>query len=49
MEASQLHVQPGQPLIRIINTLRARDGKAVELVVTKYRADKCKLMFDTHR
>lgn len=49
MEASQLHVQPGQPLIRIINTLRARDGKVVELVVTKYRADKCKLMFDTHR
>lgn len=49
MEASQLHVQPGQPLIRILNTLRARDGKTVELVVTKYRADKCKLMFESHR
>ena len=49
MEASQLHVQPGQPLIRILNTLKARDGKAVELVVTKYRADKCKLTFESHR
>lgn len=49
MEASQLHVQPGQPLIRILNTLQARDGKAVELIVTKYRADKCKLIFESHR
>jgi DNA-binding GntR family transcriptional regulator len=48
-EASNLHVQPGQPLIRIMNTLSARDGKPVELVVTKYRADKCKLVFETHR
>ncbi len=47
-EASQLHVQPGQPLIRITNTLLARDGKPVEFVVTKYRADKCKLLFENH-
>ena len=49
LEASRLHVQPGQPLIRILNTLHTRDGKAVEMVVTKYRADKCKLMFESHR
>ena len=49
IEASRLHVQPGQPLIRIVNTLHARDEKPVELIVTKYRADKCKLVFDSHR
>lgn len=49
VEASRLHVQPGQPLMRILNTLHARDGKAVELIVTKYRADKCKLIFENHR
>jgi len=49
MEASRLHVQPGQPLIRILNTLHTRDGKTVEMVVTKYRADKCKLLFESHR
>ncbi len=47
-EAARLQVQPGQPLIRITNTLQARDGKTVELVVTKYRADKCKLLFESH-
>ena len=49
IEAASLHVQPGQPLIRILNTLHARDGKPVELIVTKYRADKCKLIFENHR
>jgi len=48
-EASYLQVQTGQALIRILNTLQARDGKTVELVVTKYRADKCKLLFESHR
>jgi len=48
-EASRLHVQPGQPLIRIMNILYTRDGKPVELIVTKYRADKCKLSFESHR
>lgn len=49
MEAAYLQVQPGQPLIRICNTLLARDGKAVEHVVTKYRADKCRLAFENHK
>jgi GntR family transcriptional regulator len=49
LEASNLHVQPGQPLIRIVNTLSGRDGKSVEMIVTKYRADKCKLIFENHR
>lgn len=48
-EAAYLQVQPGQPLIRISNTLYARDGKAVEHVVTKYRADKCRLAFENHK
>lgn len=49
LEAAHLQVQPGQPLIRICNTLLARDGKAVEYVVTKYRADKCRLVFENHK
>jgi len=45
-EAGFLHVQPGQALIKVKNTLYAKAGQAVELIIAKYRADKCKLLYE---
>jgi GntR family transcriptional regulator len=41
-----LRVQPGQPLIKIQNTLYSKSGQAVEYVYSKYRADNCRLLFE---
>lgn len=48
-DASYLKVQPGQPLIKINNMLYSKNGQAVEYIVTKYRADKCRLTFENHK
>ncbi len=45
-EAALLRVQTGQPLIKIDNVLFSKAGYAVEYIVSKYRADKCKLSFE---
>ncbi|MCX8132174.1 MAG: GntR family transcriptional regulator [Clostridia bacterium] len=45
-DAQYLQVQPGQALIRIENILHSKSSQAVEYVVAKYRADKCKLIFE---
>ncbi|WP_010250352.1 GntR family transcriptional regulator [Acetivibrio cellulolyticus] len=45
-EAQYLKVQPGQPLIKISNVIYSKSGQVVEYVVSKYRADKCKLTFE---
>lgn len=45
-EAHHLRVQPGQPLIKISNVIYSKSGQVVEYVVSKYRADKCRLIFD---
>jgi GntR family transcriptional regulator len=45
-EAQHLQVQPGQPLIKISNVIYSKSGQVVEYVVSKYRADKCKLIFE---
>lgn len=45
-DARYLKVQPGQPLIRIDNILYSKSGQAVEYIVSKYRADKCRLVFE---
>ncbi len=45
-EANFLMVQPGQPLIKINNVLYSKSGQTVEYITTKYRADKCKLVFE---
>ena len=45
-EAQYLRVQPGQPLIKISNIVYSKSGQVVEYVVSKYRADKCKLTFE---
>ncbi len=44
-----LQVQTGQALIRIENVLYSKSSQAVEHVITKYRADKCKLIFENSR
>lgn len=48
-DAAYLRVQPGQPLIKLNNMLYSKSGQAVEYIVTKYRADKCRLTFENHK
>lgn len=45
-DAQHLHVQTGQALIKIENVLTSKSGQNVEYIITKYRADKCKLTFE---
>lgn len=49
VDAPQLQVQPGQALIKVYNVLYSKSGQAVEYIVSKYRADKCRLMFENHK
>jgi GntR family transcriptional regulator len=48
-EAQYLQVQTGHPLIKIENLLYSKNGLLVELVIAKYRADKCKLVFENNK
>lgn len=48
-DAEYLRVQPGQPLIKLNNMLYSKSGQPVEYIVTKYRADKCRLSFENHK
>ncbi len=41
-----LQVQTGQALIKIESLIYAKAGQAIEYVICKYRADKCRLSFD---
>lgn len=45
-EAQFLQLQMGQPLIKIENVLYSKSGQVVEYIISKYRADKCKLKFE---
>lgn len=45
-EAQFLMVQQGQALIKISNIVYSKSGQVVEYIVSKYRADKCKLVFE---
>ncbi len=49
VDAGLLQVQPGQALIEVSNVLFSKSGQAVEFIVSKYRADKCRLMFENHK
>ncbi len=44
-----LRVQPGQPLIKIQNTLFSKSGQPVEYIISKYRADNCRLLFENSK
>lgn len=48
-DAHYIQVQPGQALIRIDNLLYSKSGQVVEYIVSKYRADKCKLVFENNK
>ncbi len=48
-EAQYLQVQTGNALIKVDNILYSKSGQAVEYVVAKYRADKCKLLFENNK
>ncbi|MCX7841652.1 MAG: GntR family transcriptional regulator [Clostridia bacterium] len=45
-EAHFLQVQPGQALIKIESVLYSKSSQAVEYIISKYRADKCRLTFE---
>ncbi len=48
-DAQYIQVQPGQALINIENILYSKSGQAVEFIISKYRADKCKLVFENSK
>ncbi len=48
-DAQHIQVQMGQALIKIENVLYSKSGQVVEYVVSKYRADKCKLVFENNK
>lgn len=48
-EARYLQVQSGQPLIKIETILFSKNGQIVEFIISKYRADKCKLLFENYK
>jgi len=43
-----LQIQEGQPLIKIENVLSSKNGQIVEYIISKYRADKCRFIFENH-
>lgn len=45
-DAQYLQVQLGQALLKIENVLYSKSGQVVEYIVSKYRADKCQLLFE---
>lgn len=48
-ETQFLQVQPGQALLKIENILFSKSGQVVEYIISKYRADKCKLLFENSK
>jgi DNA-binding GntR family transcriptional regulator len=48
-DAQFLQVQSGQALIQIKNILYSKSGQTVEYIISKYRADKCKLVFENSK
>lgn len=48
-DAAYLNIQPGMPLICIKNMLFSKSGQPVEYIITKYRADKTRLLFESHK
>ena len=48
-DAHFLQVQPGQALMKIENLLYSKSSQVVEYIISKYRADKCKLVFENSK
>lgn len=49
IDSPLLRVQPGQPLIKLQNTLFSKSGQPVEYIISKYRADNCRLLFENSK
>jgi len=49
IDAGLLQLQPGQALIEVNNVLYSKSGQPVEYIISKYRADKCKLLFENYK
>ena len=45
-DAQHLQVQQGQALLKIENIIYSKSGQVVEFIVSKYRADRCSLLFE---
>ena len=45
-DASYLHIQTGVPLIMVMSTIYSKNNQAIEYIISKYRADKCRLTFE---
>ena len=45
-DTQYLQIQEGQPLLKIVNHLYSKSGKLVEIIISKYRADKCRFIFE---
>jgi GntR family transcriptional regulator len=48
-EAEHLQIQPGQALLKLTSVLQAKTGQTVEMIISSYRTDKCKLYFEELR
>lgn len=48
-EAQYLMVPPGQALVKISNIIYSKSGQVVEYVISNYRADRCKLLFENSK
>ena len=49
VDAQYLQMQMGQPIIRIESVLYSKSGQIIEYIITKYRADKCRLTFENNK
>jgi len=45
-DAELLQIQSGQPLLWVETLLSSKNGQVVEYICSKYRADKCKLVYE---
>ena len=48
-DAQYLQMQSGNPVIKVDNLLYSKSGQVVEYIIAKYRADKCKLLFENNK
>ncbi len=48
-DAQAIQVQAGQAIIKIENMIFSKNGQVVEFVISKYRADKCRLIFENSK
>lgn len=45
-DAANMRMQPGQPIVKIDNQIISKGSLTVEYIVSKYRSDKCRFLFE---